>query len=115
MEKEKRHPRSYKAKDTPYFKAQKIAVKRKTNLCEVIERFVSDYATNKNPFVFYKHTLAFSVDDSKETGAVPSDLMLEGNPADIVSAIVQQMDKHPIIETVIYEAAMIHSQKKQKN
>jgi hypothetical protein len=44
MKDEKREPRSYKAKQTPYVKACKRAKKESTTLAERIEEWVVDYA-----------------------------------------------------------------------
>ena len=101
MKDEKRQPRSYKAKDTPYFKAQKTAANRKTTLCEVLEKFIADYGANKNPFVFHKHAFAISIDDPNGSGAIPSDLLFQGELENVASALVQQMEKHPELSNII--------------
>lgn len=55
MEQEKRTPRSYKAKSTPYFKAVKRAVKYKTTLVNILETIVEAYAKGHDIYYIDKH------------------------------------------------------------
>jgi hypothetical protein len=50
---EKRIPRSYKAKETPYKKAVRRAKKEGTTLANVIERTVERYADGLDVITFY--------------------------------------------------------------
>lgn len=52
-------------------------------------------------FKFFNHTLALSVGDAGPDGQVPCDLLLAGDLDKVQDALIAQMDRHPMLASLI--------------